>query len=73
MHLDVYLLPILVLLLPIALASVERTFSIINHIKRKMQNSMEEQLLSDSLVTYLEKDLFFNVSIDSVKTRRKQL
>ena len=34
---------------------------------------MEEQLLSDSLVTYLEKDLFFNVSIDSVKTRRKQL
>jgi hypothetical protein len=41
---------------------------------------MGDQLLNDSLVTYLEKDLFFEVSIDAtvqrfqnMKTRREQL
>ena len=44
-------------------------FSIMNHIKSKVRNSMREQLLNDSLVTCIEKDLFFDVSIDAIVQR----
>ena len=60
--------------------SVEGSFFRMNHIKSKVRNSMGEQLLNDSLVTILEKDLFLNVSIDAIihrfqnmRTRREQL
>ncbi|CAO2820379.1 unnamed protein product [Amaranthus hypochondriacus] len=79
-HQDVYLLLKLVLLLPVATASVERSFSGMNHIKNKMRNSMGDQLLNDNLVTFLEYDLFRYVSLDAivqryqnVRTRREQL
>ncbi|XP_021857993.1 uncharacterized protein [Spinacia oleracea] len=76
----VYLLLKLILILPVATASVERVFSGMNHVKDKLRNSMGDQLLNDCLVTYLEKDLFLNVSMDDIveryqnmKTRREQL
>ncbi|XP_057515164.1 uncharacterized protein LOC130796782 [Amaranthus tricolor] len=68
-HFDVYKLLKLVLLLPVTTASDERTFSGIHHIKSKVRNCMGEQLLNDSLVTFLEKDLFLNVSIDAIVQR----
>ena len=47
---------LLVLLLPVATASVERAFSAMNFVKNK--NNMEDQYLNDCLVTFIEKDFF---------------
>ncbi|XP_019108188.1 uncharacterized protein LOC104907649 [Beta vulgaris subsp. vulgaris] len=76
----VYLLIILVLILPVATASVERVFTSMTYVKNKLRNSMGDQLLNDSLVTFLERDLFVQVSDDdvlkcfqSMKTRRMLL
>ncbi|XP_021766668.1 zinc finger MYM-type protein 1-like [Chenopodium quinoa] len=76
----VYLLIRLALILPVATASVERVFSSMTYVKNKLRNSMGDQLLNDSLVTYLERALFARVSDDdvlarfqSMKTRRMLL
>ncbi|XP_021774255.1 zinc finger MYM-type protein 1-like [Chenopodium quinoa] len=79
-HSRVYLLLKLVLVLPIATASVERVFSGMTIVKDKLRNSMGDQMLNDCLITFLESDLFSNVKIDHIidryqnmKTRREQL
>ncbi|XP_010677033.1 uncharacterized protein LOC104892747 [Beta vulgaris subsp. vulgaris] len=79
-HDRVYLLLELVLILPVATASVERVFSGMMQVKDKLRNSMGDQMLNDCLITYLENDLFFNVSMNDIinryqnmKTRREQL
>jgi len=47
---------LLVLLLPVATASVERAFLAMNFVKNN--NNMEGQYLNDCLVTFIEKDFF---------------
>ena len=75
----VYLLIKLVLILPVATATVERAFSAMTFVKNKLRNSMGDQLLNDCLVTYIEKDVFATVSDDDIvehyrhiRTRREQ-
>ncbi|XP_021763097.1 uncharacterized protein LOC110727837 [Chenopodium quinoa] len=51
----VYLLVRLVLILPVAAASVERVFSSMTYVKNKLRNSMGDQLMNDCLVTFLER------------------
>jgi hypothetical protein len=53
----VYLLLKLVLMLPVATASVERTLSVMTIIKSKLRNKMCDNLLNDCLVTYIERDI----------------
>ncbi|GJW18872.1 zinc finger MYM-type protein 1-like protein [Tanacetum coccineum] len=65
----VYLLIKLVLILPVATASVERTFSAMTYVKNKLRNSIGDQFLNDCLVTYIEKDVFFEVSDDTIMNR----
>ncbi|XP_021762668.1 zinc finger MYM-type protein 1-like [Chenopodium quinoa] len=79
-HDRVYLLLKLVLILPVATTSVERVFSGMTQVKDKLRNSMGDQMLNDCLITYLERDLFYNVSMDDIihrcqnmKIRREQL
>ena len=48
----------LVLLLPVATASVERIFSAMTFIKNKLRNKMGDNLLDDCLVTFIERDIF---------------
>uniref|UniRef100_A0A7N1A5R8 HAT C-terminal dimerisation domain-containing protein n=1 Tax=Kalanchoe fedtschenkoi TaxID=63787 RepID=A0A7N1A5R8_KALFE len=55
----VYLLLKLVLILPVATTSVERVFSGMSFVKSRLRNSMGDQLLNDSLVTFIEKDIFY--------------
>jgi hypothetical protein len=50
-HDMVYNLLKLVLILPVATASVERVFSSMNYVKNKLRNKMGEQFLNDCLVT----------------------
>jgi hypothetical protein len=55
----VYLLLKLVLILPVATASVERAFSTMNFVKNRLRNRMNDSLLDDCLVTFIERDVFF--------------
>jgi hypothetical protein len=62
----VYKLLKLVLILPVATASVERVFSAINYIKNKLRNKMGDQLLNDYMVIFIEQDLFKQVRVETV-------
>jgi hypothetical protein len=52
-HAVVYKLLKLVLVLPVATASVERIFSAMNYVKNKLRNKMGDQYLNDCLVTFI--------------------
>ena len=62
----VYNLLKLVLLLPVATASVERVFSALTFVKTKLRNKMEDSLLNDCLHTFIERDIFFQVNEDDI-------
>ena len=62
----VYQLLKLVLILPVATASVERIFSAMNVVKKKLRNKMGDQFMSDCLICYVEKDIFSAISNDQV-------
>ena len=62
----VYLLLKMVLLLPVATASVERAFSSMDFVKTKRRNKMSDSLLDDCLVTFIERDILEDVEEDDV-------
>ncbi|XP_022849659.1 uncharacterized protein LOC111371748 [Olea europaea var. sylvestris] len=57
-YLLVYMLVTLGLTLPVATASVERVFSVINIVKNRLRNQIGDQWMNDSLVVYVEKEVF---------------
>lgn len=76
----IYLLIKLALILPVSTASVERAFSAMKIVKSRLRNRMGDQLLNDSLITYIEKAVFDDVLNESIiqrfqnmKNRRGQL
>ncbi|CAN6328856.1 unnamed protein product, partial [Urochloa humidicola] len=62
----VYLLLKLILILPVATASVERAFSAMNSVKSNSRNSMSDDLLDDCLCTFIERDMFLKVKEDDI-------
>jgi hypothetical protein len=56
----------LVLLLPVATTSVERVFFAMVFVKTKLRNKMGDSLLNDCLVTFIERDIFFEVDEDNI-------
>ena len=76
----VYSLVTLALILPVATATVERAFSVINMIKNRLHNRIGDQWMNDCLVTYIEKDIFKTIEYEKImqrfqnmKNRRGQL
>lgn len=76
----VYLLLELILVLPVATASVERAFSAMNIIKTNLRNKMGDEFLTDCLVCYIEKELFTSIDneiiiqhFQNMKSRRADL
>ncbi|XP_009800385.2 uncharacterized protein [Nicotiana sylvestris] len=70
----------LVLLLPVATASVERAFSAMKFIKNDLRSRMNDEFFSGCLVPYVEKIVFDSISNDAIiktfqdmKPRRVQL
>ena len=59
----VYKLLKLVLILPVATASVERVFSSMTYVKNKLRNKMGDDYLNNCLVTFVERE-FFNQGKD---------
>jgi hypothetical protein len=62
----VYMLLKLVLLLPVAISSVERIFYAMSLVKSKLRNKMSDSLLDDCLVTFIERDIFFKIDEDDI-------
>ena len=76
----VYLLVKLILTLPVATATVERSFSIMKYIKNELRNRMGDQWMNDCLIVYIEKDIACSINNETImqrfqkmKTRRRQL
>ncbi|KAJ9537272.1 hypothetical protein OSB04_030005 [Centaurea solstitialis] len=75
----VYLLIKLAFTLPVATATVERSFSAMHIVKNRLRNRMGDQWMNDNLVTYIEKDVLAEVKNEDIidvfqkmKTRRGQ-
>jgi hypothetical protein len=62
----IYLLLKLVLILPVATATVERSFSAMKYVKNGLRNRMGDEWLNDCLVTYIESDIFDNVDTEKI-------
>ncbi|CAN6568654.1 unnamed protein product [Malus baccata var. baccata] len=65
----VYLLITLSLVLPVATTSVERAFSVMNIVKGPLRNKMGDQWLSDSLLVYIERDIFACIENEAIMLR----
>ena len=70
----------LALILPMTMATVERIFTAMNIIKRKLRNRMGDEWLNDCLITYFEIDVFDAIENEKIvqqfqnmSTRRGQL
>jgi hypothetical protein len=68
-HAVVYKLLKLVLVLPVATASVERVFSVMNYVKNKLRNKLGDQYLNDCLVTFIEQEFFLQVKDKDIINR----
>src|SRR4051812_18263882 len=62
----VYKLLKLVLILPVATASVERVFSSMKYVKNSLRNKMGDEYLNDCLVTFVEREFFRQVKDEDV-------
>ncbi|XP_059629841.1 uncharacterized protein LOC132272765 [Cornus florida] len=76
----VYLLVTLALILPVATTTVKRAISVMNIVKNELRNQMGDQFMNDSLVVYVEKDIFRSIDNEAImqrfqkmKSRRRQL
>ena len=68
---------ILILTLPVSIATTERAFSTMNIVKTRLRNKMEDDFLTDSMLLYIEREITQSFSTDliiddfsNVKTRR---
>ena len=55
----------LVFTLPVSTATIERAFSAMNVIKIYLRNKMEDELLSDAMMLFIERDIAATISTDS--------
>ncbi|XP_077223358.1 uncharacterized protein LOC143856962 [Tasmannia lanceolata] len=65
----VYKLITLVLILPVAIATVERAFSAMKILKNRLRNRMSDQFMADCLILYVEKDIFGNIDDETIMCR----
>ena len=57
----------LALILPVAMASVERAFSAMNIIKTDLRNIMNDEWLKDLTLCYIEKEIFRELDPEKIK------
>ncbi|KAL7001672.1 hypothetical protein U1Q18_052392 [Sarracenia purpurea var. burkii] len=76
----VYRLLTLALILPVATSTIERTFSEMKIVKNRLHSGMDDQWMHDSLVVYIEREMFNSISneiimyrFQTMKSRRGQL
>ena len=62
----VYKMVRLMLTLPVSTTTTEWAFSVMKVVKTNLRNKMENDFLTDSLMLYIEKDIFLTFSLDSI-------
>jgi hypothetical protein len=65
----VYRLIELALILLVAIATVERVFSTMNIIKTDRRNKMNDDWINNSMICYIERDLFASIEDDKILKR----
>ncbi|KAJ7010653.1 zinc finger MYM-type protein 1-like [Populus alba x Populus x berolinensis] len=65
----VYMLIKLSLLLPVETATLERVFSAMHTVKSKLQKRMGDKWMNDSLVVYIEKNIFDKIDNETIMKR----
>ena len=67
-----------VLTLPVSIATTERAFSAMKSLKTRLRNRIEDELLADNMIVYIEKEITGNFTIEiimdefySMKNRRQ--
>ena len=65
----VYCLVELALLLPVATASVERVFSAMKAVKTDLRNRMGDEWFNDTLVVYIENEIFDSIDNELILNR----
>ena len=65
----VYLFLKLTLILPVAIATVERAFSAIKYVNNMLHNRMGDQWMNGRLVTYIENDVVASVDNEAIMQR----
>jgi len=65
----VYMLIKLLLFLPVAIATVKRVFSAMHIVKSRLQNRMRDKWMNDSLIVYIEKDIFDKINNEVIMKR----
>ncbi|KAL4579029.1 hypothetical protein LXL04_015164 [Taraxacum kok-saghyz] len=63
----------LMLIIPVATANVEGVFPGMTFVKNKLRNNMVNQVLNHCLVTFIENDVFLQVSDDDVINRYQDM
>jgi len=56
----------LVLTLPVFTTTIDRTFSAMKHVKTVLLNKIKEELLADSMMIYIERELVKDIDSDSI-------
>ncbi len=54
------------LILPVATATIERTYSAMNIIKNRLHSRMGDQWMNDCVVTYVESDIFKTINDEEI-------
>ena len=63
----------LALLLPVATASVERVFSAMKTVKTHLRNKIRDEWLNNSLVVFIEKEIFATIDNESILKRLQNM
>ncbi|XP_042450906.1 uncharacterized protein LOC122035840 [Zingiber officinale] len=69
----VYRMIELTLVLPVATASIERVFSAMKTVKTDLRNRMRDEWMNDSLVVYIEKDIFSTIENEQILQHFQQM
>ena len=56
----------LALTLPVATATVKRSFSAMKYIKNELHNRMGDQWMNDCLMVYIEKDVVCSIDNETI-------
>ena len=56
----------LVLTLPVSTATTERAFFVMKLVNTRLKNKMEDDFLASYMITYIEKDIARNFTINSI-------
>ena len=56
----------LVLTLPVSTATTKRAFSTMKLLKTRLRNRMEDELLVDNMIVYIEKEIAGNLTVEMI-------